>query len=60
MAFWKQFQLSYFQSNNRSRNHIIGKEKSMLKKDVKIFVISDMEEKQAIDNKTPIVTKVEV
>jgi hypothetical protein len=32
----------------------------MLKKDVKFFVISDVEEKQAIDNKTPIVTKVEV
>ncbi len=60
IALCRQFEPSYTQSNNRSRKQITIKEKSMLKKDVEIFVISDVKKQQTIDNETPIVTKVEV
>ncbi len=44
----------------RSRKHINGKEKFKLANDVEIFILNNGEEKETIDNKSPIVIEANI
>lgn len=46
-------------NENISKKQIDGKEKSKLAEDVEVFVLSNGEEEETIDNENPIVIKID-